>query len=119
MDEYLQTLLQYIFGGSITGGIALGAIALLRKLWRGDQIATADATGNVTAVDKLLKVVDQQQEQIAQLRSALTEAQARADRAYDDRNKLVNEVGTLRGEIAALRREISMLKGELNDQMVS
>lgn len=115
-EDPLQSLLRYVFGAGLGGVTAAALVWVARKLWRGDQIASADATGNITAVDKLLRINDAQQEDIAALRAALIEANARTDRAYDERNRVVEELGKLRGEVEALRMEVRMLRGERDEQ---
>lgn len=117
MDDYVKSAVQYVFGGGVAGTLAMLALWVLRKLWRGDQIASADATGNITAVDKLLRIIDERQEDIAALRAALIEANARTDRAYEERNRVVEELGKLRGEVEALRMEVRMLRGERGEQV--
>ena len=117
MDDYLNNAIQFIFGGGVTSVVVGTAVWVLRKMWRGDKIASADATGNVTAVDKLLKILDERQEDIAALRAALVEANARTDRAYAERNQVVEELGKVRAELAALRMEVQMLRGGKNEQV--
>jgi len=112
MDDYLKSAVQYVFGGSVAGAVAMAALWVLRKLWRGDQIASADATGNITAVDRLLRILDERQEENAALRAALVEASARVDKAYQDRNDMLRELGEVKAELAALKAEFRLSRGQ-------
>ena len=107
----MDRAIQYVFGGTVAGAVATACIWVLRKLWRGDQIASADATGNITAVDRLLKILDERQEENAALRAALQESNARVDRAYQERNEMLRELGEVKAELAAVRAEIRLMRG--------
>jgi len=111
MDDFLANTVKYLFGGGLAGSVAALGIWLARKMWRGDQIANADATGNITAVDRLLRILDERQEESAALRAALVEANARVDRAYKERNEMLLELGKVKAELAELKAEIRLLRG--------
>lgn len=117
MDDYVEKAIQYLFGGGVAATVVGAAVWLLRKMLRGDQIASADATGNITAVDRLLKILDERQEENAALRAALQEAAQRVDKAYQERNDMLRELGEVKAQLAELRAEIRLLRG--NDERVA
>lgn len=112
-DEVNQVA-QLGVGGWIGWMIAvlLGAVAAFRRIWHNDKIMGANATGTVDTIQRLYDLLDRERADKARLQQLLAEANERTDRAYEERNLLVRELGELKAEVAALKAEVRVLREE-------
>lgn len=98
--------------GAIAGTIAGGAL-FLRQYLSGAAAERASDSGQIAALDVYKSMV-------SELRTALAEANARADQFAKERNEAIELAGTLKGQIAELNRQVEGLRvqvGQLMEQL--
>ncbi len=93
--------------GGIAGTIAGGAL-FLRQYLSGAAAERASDTGQIAALDVYKSMV-------GELRTALAEANTRADQFAKERNEAIEIVGTLKGQLSEMTRQLELQGRELNE----
>jgi chromosome segregation ATPase len=96
----------------VLGGIATtvgSAIWAVRKLWRSERVANAEAAGAVGSFTQLYRLIDDKDATIKDLREALNLANQRADEASRERNEVVRQQGAQQVRVETLTDQARML----------
>lgn len=97
----------------VLGGIATtvaSAIWAMRRIWRSERVASAEAAGAVGSFAQLYKLLDDKDATIKDLREALNIANQRADEASKERNEAVKQQGAQQVRVETLTEQARLLK---------
>lgn len=89
--------------------ITAGAFTI-RRIWHADLVSGANSKGAVDTIMRLSELLDKERAHNASLQVLLTEANQRTDRANEERNQLIREMGEIKAQLAALQAEVRMLR---------
>lgn len=101
-----------VIGGIVT--TIASAIWALRKIWRSERVATAEAAGAVGSFAQLYKLLDDKDATIKDLREALTAANLRADEANKERNEAVRQQGAQQVRVETLTEQARQLMARVH-----
>ena len=96
-----------VIGGIVT--TIASAIWAMRKIWRSERVASAEAAGAVGSFAQLYKLLDDKDATIKDLREALTAANLRADEASKERNEAVKQQGAQQVRVETLTEQARQL----------
>jgi len=96
-----------VIGGIVT--TVASAIWAMRKIWRSERVASAEAAGAVGSFAQLYKLLDDKDATIKDLREALTAANLRADEANRERNEAVKQQGAQQVRVETLTEQARQL----------
>ena len=96
-----------VIGGIVT--TIASAIWAMRKIWRSERVASAEAAGAVGSFAQLYKLLDDKDATIKDLREALTAANLRADEANKERNEAVRQQGAQQVRVETLTEQSRQL----------
>ena len=96
-----------VIGGIVT--TIASAIWAVRKIWRSERVASAEAAGAVGSFAQLYKLLDDKDATIKDLREALTAANLRADEANKERNEAVRQQGAQQVRVETLTEQSRQL----------
>lgn len=113
-DELLTnsagTAVGVVFAAIIGAAIGIKKLLGMVKLSDNSIRATVDGT------QRLLDLLDAERKDKAVLQSLLDESNKRADRANEERNQVIRELGEIRAQLATLELEVRMLRKSNNDK---
>jgi chromosome segregation ATPase len=101
----------------VLGGIATtiaSAVWAMRKLWRSERVASAEAAGAVGSFAQLYKLLDDKDATIKDLREALHVANQRADEANRERNEAVRQQGAQQVRVETLTAQAGSLQDRIH-----
>jgi|GEM_PF-6332962 len=90
--------------------VVTGGAFAIRRIWHADMVRGADSKGAVDTIQRLYDLLDKERANNASLQVLLTDANQRTDRANEERNALVREMGEIKAQLAALQAEVRMLR---------
>lgn len=96
----------------VLGGIATTVASAwwaVRKLWRSERVANAEAAGAVGSFTQLYRLLDDKDSTIRDLREALNTANLRADDANRERNEAVKQQGAQQVRVETLTEQARQL----------
>lgn len=101
----------------VLGGIATtiaSAVWALRKLWRSERVASAEAAGAVGSFAQLYRLLEDKDGTIKDLREALATANQRADEAGRERNEAVKQQGAQQVRVETLTEHARQLQDRVH-----
>lgn len=90
--------------------VVTGGAFAIRRIWHADLVSGANSKGAVDTIMRLSELLDKERAHNASLQVLLTEANQRTDRANEERNQLIREMGEIKAQLAALQAEVRMLR---------